>query len=136
KSQTVSLCSPYYGIIVDVVHPSSVRIAAILVTDAISPAGIDLYDPQHLLQAGHSSPLLKRKRGKGFWLGKLRVLLRNHNKEVVIEGTETLAGRIDKFTGCSLAEAINAATVAPASVLGILGKKGSLDPGADADFVV
>ncbi|KAJ3101393.1 hypothetical protein HDU97_001380 [Phlyctochytrium planicorne] len=163
--ESVSVERPYYGVIADGihVHPSSVRIAyrshpsgAILVTDAISPAGIDVYDPQHIMSSGGSSPPPESylqhprksisKRPKGFWLGKLKVLLRNQNKEVVLEGTETLAGSVLTmpqairnlmiFTGCSLAEAVNAATIAPAAALGILERKGSLTHGADADFVV
>ncbi|KAJ3217907.1 hypothetical protein HDU67_007058 [Dinochytrium kinnereticum] len=139
------------------VHPSTVRIAyrahpegAILVTDAISPAGIDSYDPLNLLSSSPSEPSppgsISRCRGKGFWLGKLRVLLRNQNKEVVLEGTGTLAGSVAtmpecirnliRFTGCSIAEAVNAATFSPASALGILDRKGSLRFGSDADFVV
>lgn len=63
-----------------------------------------------------------------------------------IHGTKTLAGSIAtlesciiKFiqsTGCSTVEAIEAATLHPAKLLGIEKRKGTLDFGADADFVL
>lgn len=63
-----------------------------------------------------------------------------------IHGTKTLAGSIAtlesciiKFiqcTGCSTVEAIEAATLHPAQLLGIEKKKGTLNFGADADFVL
>lgn len=63
-----------------------------------------------------------------------------------IHGTKTLAGSIAtmesciiKFiqsTGCSTVEAIEAATLHPAKLLGIEKRKGTLEFGADADFVL
>lgn len=41
-----------------------------------------------------------------------------------------------KFTQCSLVEALEAATLHPAEVIGKSGIKGTLDFGADADFVI
>jgi N-acetylglucosamine-6-phosphate deacetylase len=40
------------------------------------------------------------------------------------------------LAGLSFAEAIHAASTAPAALLGLAGRKGSLQPGADADFIV
>ena len=64
----------------------------------------------------------------------------------VISGTETLAGSVvsmdtcvrlmRRFTGCSTVDALIAATLHPAQVLGIDDRKGTLDVGADADFVI
>ncbi|TPX74461.1 N-acetylglucosamine-6-phosphate deacetylase [Chytriomyces confervae] len=124
---------PFFGVIADGVHtsPSSIRVAynaypegAMLVTDAMAGAGLD---------------------GDEFMLGSMHVE-RKGPMEVVIAGTNTLAGSVAtmpfcianlvKFAGCSLAEAVNAATITPAKSLGIYGKKGSLMPGADADFVI
>jgi N-acetylglucosamine-6-phosphate deacetylase len=61
-----------------------------------------------------------------------------------LKGTERLAGSIIGLdsavrylyavTGCSQAEALQAATGKPATLLGLLPKKGTLDIGADADF--
>ncbi|KAI8612121.1 hypothetical protein BC830DRAFT_600304 [Chytriomyces sp. MP71] len=124
---------PYFGLIVDGVHtdPSSVRVAyssypegAILVTDAMAGAGLE---------------------GDAFMLGSMQVV-RKGPMEVVIKGTNTLAGSVAtmpfcisnmvKFADCSLADAINAATVTPAKSLGLYAHKGSLLPGADADLVI
>lgn len=40
-----------------------------------------------------------------------------------------------KFTNCTLVEAIEAATLHPAQLLGISDRKGTLNVGADADLV-
>jgi N-acetylglucosamine-6-phosphate deacetylase len=40
------------------------------------------------------------------------------------------------FSGCSLADAIRMATVIPAGIAGVAGRKGSLEPGKDADLVL
>ncbi|KAJ3140374.1 putative N-acetylglucosamine-6-phosphate deacetylase [Physocladia obscura] len=131
--QNSAVEKPYYGIIADGVHadPSSVRIAyvahpegCILVTDAIAAAGVE---------------------GDNFMLGTMRVR-RKSSVEVVIDGTDTLAGSVVtmptciqnlvRFTGCTLAQAINAATVHPAKSIGIIDRKGTLMPGTDADFVI
>ncbi|KAJ3108894.1 hexokinase A [Physocladia obscura] len=131
--QNSAVEKPYYGIIADGVHadPSSVRIAyvahpegCILVTDAIAAAGVE---------------------GDNFMLGTMRIR-RKSNVEVVIEGTNTLAGSVAtmptcirnlvQFTGCTLAQAINAATMHPAKSIGISDRKGTLMPGTDADFVI
>lgn len=41
-----------------------------------------------------------------------------------------------KFTGCSLEVAVKTVTENPAKVLGIYDKKGSIEPGKDADLVL
>ncbi|KAI9337556.1 hypothetical protein BDR26DRAFT_803984 [Obelidium mucronatum] len=131
--QNSAVDKPYYGIITDGVHadPSSVRIAyvahpegCILVTDAIGAGGVD---------------------GETFTLGTMRVR-RKSEVEVVIDGTETIAGSVVtmptcirnlvRFTGCTLAQAINAATLAPAKSVGLDKRMGTLAPGTEADFLV
>jgi N-acetylglucosamine-6-phosphate deacetylase len=67
-------------------------------------------------------------------------------KKSVLQGTSTLAGgmcplnemvvNLQKITSCSLVEAISCATIKPAKLLGLQGKKGSLSIGNDADFFV
>ena len=68
------------------------------------------------------------------------------NDRATVVGTNTLAGSIiemdacvsnfAEFTGCSLAEAIDAATIVNARLLGIESTKGSLAAGKDADLVI
>ncbi len=68
----------------------------------------------------------------------------NHGKAVLKDGT--LAGSILKmnqavnniqaYTGCSLEEAIEMASVNPAKQLGIFDRKGSINVGKDADIVI
>lgn len=41
-----------------------------------------------------------------------------------------------QFLGCSIVQAVEAASLKPAQVLGIDKQKGTLDFGADADFVM
>jgi N-acetylglucosamine-6-phosphate deacetylase len=41
-----------------------------------------------------------------------------------------------EFTGCSLPEAVRAASLNPARLLGLDGRKGSLEEGKDADLVI
>jgi N-acetylglucosamine-6-phosphate deacetylase len=43
---------------------------------------------------------------------------------------------LQKFSRCSLVEALEAASLHPAEAIGLHGKKGTLDFGADADFIM
>nr|XP_044250507.1 N-acetylglucosamine-6-phosphate deacetylase [Drosophila takahashii] len=122
----------YFGIIADGVHthPAALRIAyrthpqgLILVTDAISALGLE-EGVHHIGQLP-----LQVKQGKAF-----------------IAGTETLCGSIapmdecvrifQKATDCSVVYAIEAATLHPAQCLKIEDRKGTLDFGSDADFIL
>ena len=68
------------------------------------------------------------------------------DRDAKIVGTDTLAGSINSMdqgvrlyhiaTGCSVVEAINAATLHPARVMGITENKGTLEYGSDADFLL
>ena len=63
-----------------------------------------------------------------------------------MSGTNTLAGAVvtmeesvinfQRFTGCTIAEALLTATLNPAKVLGIEKTKGTLDHGSDGDFII
>lgn len=65
--------------------------------------------------------------------------------KAVLKGSEIIAGSVrgldyavrflHQATGCSIEEAIEAATLKPAKILGFAPKKGTLDIGADADFL-
>ncbi|KAK9720616.1 N-acetyl-glucosamine-6-phosphate deacetylase [Basidiobolus ranarum] len=122
---------PYYGLICDGIHshPNSVKIAydahpegVVLVTDAMSAAGLPP--------------------GK-YYLGAMEV--DKSSDRAYITGTTTLAGSVvtiddcvknfRKFTGCTIVEAVEAATLHPAKVLGITHKKGTFNVGADADVL-
>lgn len=130
---------PYYGLICDGIHAdkNSVKIAydshpggAVLVTDAMAAMGLS--------------------HGK-YNLGSMEVEVGDFGVRIV--GTDTIAGRyyirsfgfsvismpdcianFRRFTGCSIVQAIEAATLHPAKSLG-LNNKGSLEPGCDADFL-
>ncbi|KAI8344942.1 hypothetical protein BD560DRAFT_411728 [Blakeslea trispora] len=123
---------PFYGLICDGVHvhPNSIRIAycshptgAILVTDTLSAMGL----PKGTYILGEKEVQVDEKGG------------------AYVKGTKTLAGstitidqcirNFQKFTNCSIVEAIEAATLHPARLLGIDHEKGTLNVGADADFV-
>ncbi|KAG0443499.1 hypothetical protein HPB47_014847 [Ixodes persulcatus] len=122
----------FYGIIADGIHthPAALRIAyktdargLTLVTDAMSAMG---------LEAGVH------------FIGENKVEI--VGKRAVIAGTSTLCGSIatmdfcvrflQKSTGCSTVEALESASLHPAEVLGIADRKGTLDFGAEADFVM
>ncbi|XP_074108969.1 N-acetylglucosamine-6-phosphate deacetylase isoform X2 [Cotesia typhae] len=122
----------YFGIISDGVHthPAALRIAhrthpegLILVTDAISALG---------LQEGVHR------------LGQLNIEIKSN--QAYIANTNTLCGSIApmtecvKFfkeaTGCSTVNALEAATLHPAQALEIHSQKGTLNFGADADFLL
>ncbi|ORX49884.1 Metallo-dependent hydrolase [Hesseltinella vesiculosa] len=123
---------PFYGIICDGVHvhPNSVRIAyyshpngAVLVTDALSAMGLP----------------------KGTYTLGGREVEVDESGACYVKGTSTLAGctvtiddcvrNFQRFTNCSQVEAIEAATLHPARLLGIEDRKGTLNVNADADFV-
>lgn len=120
----------YYGIICDEIHchPASVRIAynaspkkVVLVTDAMMAMG---------LPPGQ------------YPLGTMTVDITDR---ACIAGTDTLAGAIApmdvcmrnfmKFTGCSVVEALEAASLHPAEVAGVAPQKGTLEVGSDADVI-
>lgn len=121
----------FYGMITDGIHshPAALRIAwranphgLVLVTDAIAAMGL--------------APGTHR-------LGQQTVTISNFSARLA--GTNTLAGSVATMphcikhfhdaTGSSMEEAIEAASLHPAQVLGIDDCKGTLDYGTDADFV-
>lgn len=123
---------PFYGLICDGVHvhPNSIRMAyyshptgAVLVTDTLSAAGL----PSGIYQLGGN---------------EIEVI---EDGAAYIKGSTTLAGstitivqciiNFQKFTNCPLVEAIEAATLHPARLLGIDNVKGTLNVGGDADLV-
>lgn len=123
---------PFYGLICDGVHvhPNSIRIAyyshptgAVLVTDTLSAMGL----PKGDYVLGGNEVEVDEKGG------------------AYVKGTKTLAGstitidecirNFQKFTNCPLVEAIEAATLHPARLLGIDKQKGTLNVGGDADLV-
>ncbi|TRY64342.1 hypothetical protein TCAL_00846 [Tigriopus californicus] len=124
--------SVYYGIIADGIHthPAALRMAyrtnfpaMCLVTDAICAMGLE---------------------DGTYHLGPQSITV--EGQRAVITGTDTLCGAIAtlfravqkliKGARCSIVEALEAASLHPAEALGIQRKKGSLDFGCDADFIM
>ena len=122
----------YYSVIADGIHchPASINMASkthpdglILVTDAMCAMGLP--PGQHQL-------------------GTLAIDVQED--KAVVAGTDTLAGSVVsmitcvknliKFTQCPVVEALQAASLHPARLLGISDRKGTLIVGADADFVL
>ncbi len=121
----------YYSIIADGLHshPTSVKMAyalsknVVLVTDAMSAMGLG--DGEHSL-------------------GSEAVTVRN--EKAVIRGTDILAGSVasmdscvrsfKEFTGCSHYEALKAATVNPAKVLGLQNELACMKEGNVANLVL
>ncbi|CAG8518539.1 14251_t:CDS:2, partial [Racocetra persica] len=129
---TTRVPRPYYGIICDGihVHPNSIKMAydshpdgAVLVTDAMAAMGLPPGD---------------------YTLGDIPVRKIGDERVEVIDNGR-LAGSVitidacvrnfREFTGCTIIEAVEAATLHPAELLGIQNIKGTLNVGADADLV-
>lgn len=124
--------SIHYSIIADGyhLHPTTIELAwkiqpkgLFLVTDAMQALGLP---------------------DGTYHLGTMQVDVQK--KCAFIAGTQTLAGStlsmdaavrfFKSSTDCSIVDAIEAATLKPATVMGIQNIKGHLNEGADADFVV
>ncbi|XP_076446136.1 N-acetylglucosamine-6-phosphate deacetylase-like [Babylonia areolata] len=122
----------FFGLISDGIHthPAALRIAhrvhpdgLVLITDAIRAMGL----PEGKYTFGQQDVVIK-------------------GKTAMLVGTDTLAGsiaRLDlcvrhfaKTTGCGAVLALEAASLHPAQMLGISHQKGTLDIGADADFIL
>lgn len=121
----------FYSIIADGIHlhPATINLAwkanpkgLFLVTDAIAALGL----------------------APGIYpLGSMQVEIKQ--QRVHLSGTQTIAGSMVSMdaavrlfresTHCSLANAIEAASLKPAQVLGMEKAKGNLNEGADADFI-
>jgi N-acetylglucosamine-6-phosphate deacetylase len=124
----------HYSIIADGVHVHSHSLAMahaahpeglVLVTDAMAAMGLE--DGAHAL-------------------GDVEVVVGGRPKRARIAGTETLAGSVvsidecvrnlRRSTGCSAAQALEAATLHPARVMGLAPGLGTLETGARADIVL
>ncbi|XP_042249272.1 N-acetylglucosamine-6-phosphate deacetylase isoform X1 [Thunnus maccoyii] len=122
----------YYGMIADGIHtnPAALRIAhrahssgLVLVTDAITAMGLP--PGRHTLG---------------------QQVIEIQGLHAYVAGTKTLSGSIatmdmcvrhfKQASGCSVEEALEAASLHPAQLLGLSHKKGNLDYGSDADLVL
>ncbi|CAL8301577.1 unnamed protein product [Merluccius merluccius] len=122
----------YYGMIADGIHtnPAALRIAhrahptgLVLVTDAITAMGLP--PGRHTLG---------------------QQVIEIQGLHAYVAGTTTLSGSIATMdmcvrhfkhaSGCSVPEALEAASLHPAQLLGISSRKGSLQYGSDADLVL
>eukprot|EP00474_Spongospora_subterranea_P006603 CRZ07061.1 hypothetical protein [Spongospora subterranea] len=127
--------TPFYGLICDGVHTHATAVAmayhthpegAILVSDAISAMG-DQHGPGTPTRLGTQS-------------------VEVGTKHAVIAGTNRLAGSVMKFddgvrlfrnyTVCSQTEALEAASLHAAKFLNVHPRKGCLNLGSDADFII
>lgn len=125
--------APFYGIIADGIHlhPTSIQIAhnahpggLILVTDAMRLCGM----PDGVYDWTNGDRIVKK--------GAL----------LTLEGTDRIAGssallvecvnNFRRWSGAGTAATLAAVTEVPARMLGILDRKGTLEPGSDADLVV
>jgi N-acetylglucosamine-6-phosphate deacetylase len=124
---------PFFGIISDGIHlhATCVNIAwhahpdgLILVTDAMFAMGL----PDGIYDWTNGEKIEKEG----------NVLRLVTNGKIAGSATAILdcVNNFRNWTGATIAEALNAVTAAPASMLGIKGAKGCLDPGADADLVI
>ena len=111
----------------------------------LHPLTVDLIwrcQPQGLILISDAMASLGSEK-EAFSLGSKKVEIRQD--QGYIQGTEVLAGSVQsldaavrnlhQFTNCTLVEALEAASLKPAQVLG-LKHKGTLDIGADADLVI
>jgi N-acetylglucosamine-6-phosphate deacetylase len=124
--------SVFFSLIVDGhhLHNAAIKLAwkanprgLILISDAISALGM----PEGKYKLGESS-------------------IEVANGKVVVEHTLTIAGSVlsmdqavrnfHAISGCSAGEALEAASTKPAKLLNLYGRKGTLEFGADADFVI
>ncbi|KAK1755678.1 carbohydrate esterase [Echria macrotheca] len=128
---------PYFGIIADGIHlhPTTTKIAfnahpdgLVLVTDAMHMAGLP--DGRYPWRNGTDDN----------WILKRGAVLVLEGRETTIAGSSTLlincVNNFVKWTGAGVPRALGAVTATPAAMLGLSGKKGTLEPGADADLVV
>lgn len=125
--------APFYGIIADGIHlhPTSIQIAhnahpdgLVLVTDAMRLCGM----PDGVYDWTNGDRIVKK--------GAL----------LTLEGTDRIAGssatlvecvnNFRRWSGAGTAAALAAVTEVPAKMLGVLDRKGTVEPGADADLVV
>ncbi len=122
----------FYSVIADGVH---LHDAALLMAWKANPQGLFLVSDA--MQALGLPP-------GSYQLGKTDVDVKM--EKAFVKGTQTLAGSIlsldatvrnlRRITGCSIVEAIGAATWKPARIIGIDSRKGSIKIGYDADFLL
>jgi N-acetylglucosamine-6-phosphate deacetylase len=103
----------------------------VLVTDAISAMGLEDNTVHHC--GNQSIEIVRDPENNGM-------------RSAYLQGTRTLCGSVAtiddcvrnlcKATGCSLVDSIRCASEHPAKLLGVYPRKGSLNFGADADFVI
>jgi len=77
------------------------------------------------------------------WTGGRKVVKEDHRVYVVggtlagsVASMNFGVGNFARSTDCSLAEAVKMASLNPALVIGVADRKGSLEPGKDADLVI
>jgi N-acetylglucosamine-6-phosphate deacetylase len=130
--ETLTNPSLYYSIIADAVH---LHPAAIYIAWKSNPAGLIL------VTDGHAALGLPEG---NYNIGPIQVIV--DRGKAFVAGTHTLAGSLVAMdmavrwlrfcTGSSAVDALEAASLKPAQLLGIENQKGTLKEGADADFIL
>lgn len=120
-----------YSIILDGVHLSA---ETVLLCWKCNPEG--------LILVSDATQVLGLAEGN-YWLGSMEI--ESMGKGVYLKGTRTIAGSklsldqavrsLHQITDCSLAQALQAASLKPAKVAGLYPAKGTLSVGSDADFI-
>lgn len=100
-------------------------------------------NPGGLILVSDSTEALGLPSGK-YKLGTREIEV--NNEHVYIAGTQTIAGstlrldqavrRLRKITECSIVEALEAVSLKPAQLIHVYPAKGTLEVGADADFLI
>ncbi|TPX13701.1 uncharacterized protein E0L32_005904 [Thyridium curvatum] len=127
---------PYFGIIADGVHlhPTAIKIAFNA-------------HPEGFILITDSMPLVGLPDGRYPWMnGEVQSTIIKKGPTLRLEGTDKIAGSCITLMECvnnflewsisSIPQALKAVTATPAAMLEIEDRKGSLNPGADADLVV
>ena len=138
-----------FGIIADGVHahPAAIRIAyktdfdnLVLVTDAVLAMGFKdgryQFGQQTIEVRGDKAYVADTNVSNMIFIGKCKYIFLLQTLTGSVATMQSSLTKFSKFSRCSVVEALEAASLHPAETLGLEDRKGSLNYGADADFVL